>query len=123
MAKTLPVCARSSYLLSRPQILGTSFILGSAFSILEDIVPWRIPKIALNTLKWTSLLPAKGAEVVINQVLKPIETLSCGISIPSNGTKALISGPGLTIKDITRKEAKEAIEIALKTLRDQELNY
>ena len=98
LAKTLPVAARGSFLASGRQILGTSFASGSAFSILEDLTPWRIPKIVLNSLKWTSLLPARGAEVVLNQVLGPVESMACGIQLPTNGTKALISGPGLTDK-------------------------
>jgi len=120
VAKTLPVAARGSFLVSGPQLLGTSFILGSAFSILEDLTPWRHAKIIFNTLKWTSLLPARGAEVVLNQALGPLESRVCGISLPTNGTKALISGPGLTIKDISRKEVKYALNEALKKLKEME---
>lgn len=120
VAKTLPVAARGSFLVSGPQLLGTSFILGSAFSILEDLTPWRHAKIVFNTLKWTSLLPARGAEVVLNQALGPLESRVCGISLPINGTKALISGPGLTIKDISRKEVKYALSEALKKLKEME---
>lgn len=120
VAKTLPVAARGSFLVSGTQLLGTSFILGSAFSILEDLTPWRHAKIVFNTLKWTSLLPARGAEVVLNQALGPLESRVCGISLPTNGTKALISGPGLTIKDISRKEVKYALSEALKKLKEME---
>jgi len=120
VAKTLPVAARGSYLVGGTQLLGTSFILGSAFSILEDLTPWRHAKIVFNTLKWTSLLPARGAEVVLNQALGPLESRVCGIALPTNGTKALISGPGLTIKDISRKEVKYALGEALKRLKEYE---
>jgi hypothetical protein len=119
-SKTLPVAARGSFLVSGSQILGTSFILGSAFSILEDLTPLRLPKIVFNSLKWASLLPARGAEVVINKALGPIESMICGIPLPVNGTKALISGPGLTIKDLSQKEVKYAVSEALKKLREME---
>jgi hypothetical protein len=122
VAKTLPIAARGSFLVSGPQLLGTSFILGSAFSILEDLTPWRHAKIVFNTLKWTSLLPARGAEVVLNQALGPLESRVCGIPLPTNGTKALISGPGLTIKDISRNEVKYALSEALKKLKEMEEN-
>lgn len=120
VSKTLPVAARPSYLFGGGQILGTSFVLGSAFSMLEDATPWRYGKIVFNTLKWTSLLPAKGAESLLNTVVGPIERVVCGIPIPSNNTKALSSGPGLTLRDISRKEVKKALEIALKQLKEME---
>jgi hypothetical protein len=120
MAKTLPIGARGSFLVSGTQLLGTSFILGSAFSILEDLTPWRYTKIVFNSLKWTTLLPARGAEAVLNQALGPIESRVCGISLPSNGTKALISGPGLTLRDLTQSEVRHALNKALKELKAME---
>lgn len=113
-AKTLPVAARSAYLLGGFKIVTTSFVLGSAFSILEDLTPWRYGKITFNALKWTSLLPARGAEAIINGVLAPIESKFCGISLPSNATKALISGPGLTLRDINETEVRAVLETALR---------
>ena len=120
VAKTLPVAARGQYLMSGANLLGTSFILSSAFSILEDLVPVRGVKIAFNSLKWVSILPAKGAEVVINTVLGPFEIMAYGIKLPTNGTKALNSGPGLTINDLSIKEVKKALSIALKKLSEAE---
>ena len=120
VSKTLPVAARGSYLLTGTNLLGSSFILGSAFSILEDLIPWRTPKIVFNSLKWATLLPARGAEVVINHALGPLEIMICGIQLPTNGTKALISGPGLSIKDISRKEVKKLLSAGLEKLHKME---
>lgn len=118
LSKTLPVPARAAYLITGRNLVGTSYILGTAFSMLEDMTPapWRIPKMVFGTLKWSALLPAKGAEVVINGALAPFEIVACGIPLPSNGTKALVAGPGLTIRDISRKEVKKALDEALKKL-------
>lgn len=120
LAKTIPVNARAAYLISPTggNLVATSFILGTAFSMLEDMTPapWRIPKMFFGSLKWSTLLPAKGAEVVINGALAPFEILACGIPLPSNSTKALVAGPGLTIRDISRKEVKKALDVALRKL-------
>lgn len=113
-AKTLPIAQRGSYILGGRNILGTSFVLGCAFSLLEDIVPFRTGKIACNTLKWCALLPARGAEAVINIITQPIENKLWGMILPANATHTLISGPGLSIKDISRGEIKAILSEALK---------
>lgn len=116
--RTLPVALRPAFYFSGGNLISTCAVLGLASTVLEDCIPWRPSKIFFGTTKLVTFLPVRGAEWALNSVTCFAERRICGVEVPVNGTQALQSGPGLTIRDLSRKEVKKVLNELLSNWKD-----
>jgi len=116
--KTLPVAIRPAFYFNGANLISTCAVVGLAATILEDCIPGRPSKIIFGTTKLVTFLPVKGAEWALNSLTGFAERRICGVEVPVNGTQALQCGPGLTIRDLSRKEVKKVLSEILSQWKD-----